>query len=116
MPCDVKPIKCSMTPEVVLRLVLQGSEMGNWVLGHWTEEGYDIFENFPDLNSILWGAEDRGWVPRIVPNHHIPLPENILNGSVGLFSVIIRGPFIRGMFYSSLNSNIALRLALLARY
>lgn len=60
--------------------------MGNWALGHWTEEGYDIFENFPDLNSILWGAEDRGWVPRVVPNHHIPLPENSLNGSVSLFS------------------------------
>lgn len=59
--------------------------MGNWALGHWTEEGYDIFQNFPDLNSILWGAEDRGWVPRIVPNHHIPLPENFVNGSVGLF-------------------------------
>lgn len=60
--------------------------MGNWALGHWTEEGYDIFENFPDLNSILWGAEDRGWVPRVVPNHHIPLPENTFNGSVSLFS------------------------------
>ncbi|MEQ2217448.1 hypothetical protein XENOCAPTIV_010557 [Xenoophorus captivus] len=54
--------------------------MGNWALGHWTEEGYDIFQNFPDLNSILWGAEDRGWVPRVVPNHHIPLPENSLSG------------------------------------
>lgn len=60
--------------------------MGNWALGHWTAEGYDIFQNFPDLNSILWGAEDRGWVPRIVPNHHIPLPENSLNGSVSCFS------------------------------
>lgn len=69
-------------------IALQGSEMGNWALGHWTEEGYDIFQNFPDLNSILWGAEDRGWVPRVVPNHHIPLPENFLNGSVSLFSSI----------------------------
>ncbi len=68
-----------------VNLVLQGSEMGNWALGHWTEEGYDIFQNFPDLNSILWGADDRGWVPRLVPNHHIPLPENSLNGSVSLF-------------------------------
>lgn len=64
--------------------------MGNWALGHWTEEGYDIFENFPDLNSILWGAEDRGWVPRIVPNHHIPLPENTFNGSVSVFSATCR--------------------------
>uniref|UniRef100_A0A3B4VRZ7 AE binding protein 1a n=1 Tax=Seriola dumerili TaxID=41447 RepID=A0A3B4VRZ7_SERDU len=77
--------------------------MGNWALGHWTEEGYDIFQNFPDLNSILWGAEDRGWVPRIVPNHHIPLPENFLNGSVSLFPVtkaiiswMQRNPFVLG--------------------
>lgn len=70
---------------MVFLFVLQGSEMGNWALGHWTEEGYDIFKNFPDLNSILWGAEDRGWVPRIVPNHHIPHTENVLNGSVSLF-------------------------------
>uniref|UniRef100_A0A3P9BSX0 AE binding protein 1a n=1 Tax=Maylandia zebra TaxID=106582 RepID=A0A3P9BSX0_9CICH len=83
-----------------------GSEMGNWALGHWTEEGYDIFQNFPDLNSILWGAEDRGWVPRIVPNHHIPLPENFLNGSVSLFTLAVetkavitwmeRNPFVLG--------------------
>lgn len=72
------------TEETVVHFVPQGSEMGNWELGHWTEEGYDIFLNFPDLNSVLWGAEDRGWVPRIVPNHHIPLPENIFNTSVSL--------------------------------
>lgn len=56
----------------------QGSELGNWALGHWNEEGYDIFENFPDLNSILWAAEERKWVPHKVPNHHIPTPENYL--------------------------------------
>lgn len=73
--------------EIVVSFVPQGSEMGNWELGHWTEEGYDIFLNFPDLNSVLWGAEDRGWVPRIVPNHHIPLPENIFNTSVSLLHI-----------------------------
>lgn len=66
--------------------------MGNWALGHWTEEGYDIFENFPDLNSVLWGAEDRGWVPRMVPNHHIPLPENTFNGSVSRFTRHLKAP------------------------
>ncbi|KAH0623213.1 hypothetical protein JD844_031277 [Phrynosoma platyrhinos] len=55
-----------------------GSELGNWALGHWNEEGYDIFENFPDLNSILWAAEERKWVPHKVPNHHIPIPEHYL--------------------------------------
>nr|XP_028563391.1 adipocyte enhancer-binding protein 1 isoform X1 [Podarcis muralis] len=55
-----------------------GSELGNWALGHWSEEGYDIFENFPDLNSVLWAAEERKWVPHKVPNHHIPIPEHYL--------------------------------------
>ncbi|XP_061449461.1 adipocyte enhancer-binding protein 1 isoform X2 [Rhineura floridana] len=55
-----------------------GSEMGNWALGHWNEEGYDIFENFPDLNSILWTAEERKLVPHKVPNHHMPIPEHYL--------------------------------------
>ncbi|XP_075767180.1 adipocyte enhancer-binding protein 1 isoform X2 [Pelodiscus sinensis] len=55
-----------------------GSELGNWALGHWTEEGYDLFENFPDLASVLWAAEERKWVPHRVPNHHIPIPEHYL--------------------------------------
>uniref|UniRef100_A0A8B9SRR4 AE binding protein 1 n=1 Tax=Anas platyrhynchos TaxID=8839 RepID=A0A8B9SRR4_ANAPL len=33
-----------------------GSELGNWALGHWTEEGYDLFENFPDLASGVCGV------------------------------------------------------------
>ncbi|KAF1668131.1 Adipocyte enhancer-binding protein 1, partial [Aptenodytes patagonicus] len=53
-----------------------GSELGNWALGHWTEEGYDLFENFPDLASALWAAEERRLVPHKFPNHHIPIPEH----------------------------------------
>ncbi|CAJ1069998.1 adipocyte enhancer-binding protein 1 [Xyrichtys novacula] len=91
----------SLNPDAYELAFEMGSEMGNWALGHWTEEGYDIFENFPDLNSILWGAEDRGWVPRIVPNHHIPLPENSLNGSLAtetkaIISWMERTPFVLG--------------------
>ncbi|XP_053574113.1 adipocyte enhancer-binding protein 1 [Bombina bombina] len=55
-----------------------GSELGNWALGHWTEEGYDIFTNFPDLNTGLWAAEERKMVPHRVPNHHLPIPESFL--------------------------------------
>ncbi|XP_049908582.1 adipocyte enhancer-binding protein 1 isoform X2 [Epinephelus moara] len=91
----------SLNPDAYELAFEMGSEMGNWALGHWTEEGYDIFQNFPDLNSILWGAEDRGWVPRIVPNHHIPLPENFLNSSLGTETKAIiawmeRNPFVLG--------------------
>uniref|UniRef100_A0A3B1IZY2 AE binding protein 1a n=1 Tax=Astyanax mexicanus TaxID=7994 RepID=A0A3B1IZY2_ASTMX len=91
----------SLNPDAYELAFEMGSEMGNWALGHWTEEGYDIFQNFPDLNSIFWGAEDRGWVPRIVPNHHIPIPENFLNGSVATETKAIiawmeRTPFVLG--------------------
>ncbi|XP_042585044.1 LOW QUALITY PROTEIN: inactive carboxypeptidase-like protein X2 [Cyprinus carpio] len=91
----------SLNPDAYELAYEMGSEMGNWALGHWTEEGYDIFQNFPDLNSILWGAEDRGWVPRVVPNHHIPIPENFLNGSVAvetkaIISWMERTPFVLG--------------------
>ncbi|KAM9800935.1 adipocyte enhancer-binding protein 1 [Neosynchiropus ocellatus] len=91
----------SLNPDAYELAYEMGSEMGNWALGHWTEEGYDLFQNFPDLNSILWGAEDRGWVPRVVPNHHIPLPENALNGSIAVETKAIitwmeRTPFVLG--------------------
>lgn len=91
----------SLNPDAYELAFEMGSEMGNWALGHWTEEGYDIFQNFPDLNSIFWGAEDRGWVPRIVPNHNIPIPENYLNGSVAMETKAIiswmeRTPFVLG--------------------
>uniref|UniRef100_A0A096LW69 Adipocyte enhancer-binding protein 1 n=2 Tax=Poecilia formosa TaxID=48698 RepID=A0A096LW69_POEFO len=62
-----------------------GSEMSSWTMGHFTEDGFDIFQNFPDLNSILWDAEDKGMVPKLTPNHHVPIPENFeFNTSIAM--------------------------------
>ncbi|KAJ8360177.1 hypothetical protein SKAU_G00167020 [Synaphobranchus kaupii] len=52
-----------------------GSELGGWSLGRWSPDGLDIHHNFPDLNSILWEAEARMWVPRKVLNHHLSIPD-----------------------------------------
>ncbi|KAG8430466.1 hypothetical protein GDO86_020547 [Hymenochirus boettgeri] len=52
-----------------------GSELGGWSLGRWTYDGIDINNNFPDLNSLLWEAEDRLRNVRRAPNNHIAIPE-----------------------------------------
>ncbi|CAB1344022.1 unnamed protein product [Coregonus sp. 'balchen'] len=39
------------------------------------EHERDIHHNFPDLNSILWEAETKKWIPRKMLNHHVPIPE-----------------------------------------
>ncbi|KAB1276549.1 Adipocyte enhancer-binding protein 1 [Camelus dromedarius] len=69
----------SLNPDGYEVAAQMGSEFGNWALGLWTEEGFDIFEDFPDLNSVLWGAEERKWVPFRVPNNNLPIPERYLS-------------------------------------
>ncbi|NXP29793.1 CPXM2 protein, partial [Scytalopus superciliaris] len=49
--------------------------LGGWSLGRWTQDGIDINNNFPDLNSLLWESEDQKKSKRKVPNHHIPIPD-----------------------------------------
>ncbi|KAG2462598.1 inactive carboxypeptidase-like protein X2 [Polypterus senegalus] len=65
----------SINPDGYDKAAEVGSELGGWSLGRWTQDGIDINHNFPDLNSILWEAESRKWVPRKPSNHHIPIPE-----------------------------------------
>ncbi|KFO33065.1 Adipocyte enhancer-binding protein 1 [Fukomys damarensis] len=69
----------SLNPDGYEVAAQMGSEFGNWALGLWTEEGFDIFEDFPDLNSVLWGAEEKKWVPYRVPNNNLPIPERYLS-------------------------------------
>uniref|UniRef100_A0A4W5K1F1 AE binding protein 1b n=1 Tax=Hucho hucho TaxID=62062 RepID=A0A4W5K1F1_9TELE len=64
----------SLNPDGQEKALTVGSELSGWTTGHWTEDGHDIFQNFPDLNSVLWEAEDKGMVPKLTPNHHVKIP------------------------------------------
>ncbi|XP_071013113.1 inactive carboxypeptidase-like protein X2 [Oncorhynchus clarkii lewisi] len=64
----------SLNPDGQEKALTVGSELSGWTTGHWTEDGHDIFQNFPDLNSVLWEAEDKGMVPKLIPNHHVKIP------------------------------------------
>uniref|UniRef100_A0A4W3HKQ0 Inactive carboxypeptidase-like protein X2 n=1 Tax=Callorhinchus milii TaxID=7868 RepID=A0A4W3HKQ0_CALMI len=65
----------SVNPDGYERAFEVGSELAGWSLGRWTHDGIDINHNFPDLNSILWEAEDRKRASKKEKNHHIPIPE-----------------------------------------
>ncbi|XP_073675355.1 uncharacterized protein aebp1b [Garra rufa] len=93
----------SVNPDGHMKAFEKGSELGSWTLGHWTEDGHDIFQNFPDVNNILWDAEDKGMVPKLIPNHHVPIPEGFLstNGSVAVETLALMSwmeshPFVLG--------------------
>ncbi|NXX41769.1 CPXM2 protein, partial [Tricholaema leucomelas] len=65
----------SVNPDGYDKAYRAGSELGGWSLGRWTQDGIDINNNFPDLNSLLWESEDQKKSKRKVPNHHIPIPD-----------------------------------------
>ncbi|NXA34520.1 CPXM2 protein, partial [Eudromia elegans] len=65
----------SVNPDGYDKAYKAGSELGGWSLGRWTQDGIDINNNFPDLNSLLWESEDQKKNKRKVPNHHIPIPD-----------------------------------------
>lgn len=53
----------------------QGSELAGWAEGRYSYEGIDMNHNFPDLNNIMWDAEETAADASKVPNHYIPIPE-----------------------------------------
>ncbi|NWI00801.1 CPXM2 protein, partial [Tichodroma muraria] len=65
----------SVNPDGYDKAYKAGSELGGWSLGRWTQDGIDINNNFPDLNSLLWDSEDQKKSKKKVPNHHIPIPD-----------------------------------------
>ncbi|XP_045924032.1 inactive carboxypeptidase-like protein X2 isoform X2 [Micropterus dolomieu] len=76
----------SVNPDGYEKAFEVGSELSGWSLGRWSNDGIDIHHNFPDLNSILWEAEVKKWIPRKMFNHHVPIPEwyQSTNASVAL--------------------------------
>uniref|UniRef100_A0A8B9JZN2 Carboxypeptidase X, M14 family member 2 n=1 Tax=Astyanax mexicanus TaxID=7994 RepID=A0A8B9JZN2_ASTMX len=93
----------SVNPDGYDKAAEAGSELSGWSLGRWSQDGLDIHHNFPDLNTILWEAESRNWVPRKFQNHHIAIPEwyQSKNASVAmetraLLSWMEKIPFVLG--------------------
>ncbi|XP_077406377.1 carboxypeptidase X (M14 family), member 2 [Vanacampus margaritifer] len=65
----------SVNPDGYEKAFEVGSELSGWSLGRWSNDGIDIHHNFPDLNSILWEAEAKKWIPRRMANHYVSVPE-----------------------------------------
>ncbi|XP_019134294.1 inactive carboxypeptidase-like protein X2 [Larimichthys crocea] len=93
----------SVNPDGYEKAFEVGSELSGWSLGRWSNDGIDIHHNFPDLNSILWEAEAKKWIPRKMFNHHVPIPEWYLtkNASVAvetraLIAWMEKMPFVLG--------------------
>lgn len=58
-----------------LIVLLQGSELAGWADGRYSFEGIDLNHNFPDLNNIMWDAQETAADQSKVINHYIPIPE-----------------------------------------
>lgn len=96
---------------LILLPVTQGSELSGWSLGRWSNDGIDIHHNFADLNTILWEAEAKKWIPRKMFNHHVPIPEWYLskNASVSLIDRIINSFNVFFMLYKPVVSKVTLK-------
>ncbi|XP_028294445.1 probable carboxypeptidase X1 [Gouania willdenowi] len=65
----------SMNPDGYEEAYKKGSELAGWADGRYSFEGIDLNHNFPDLNNIMWDAQEYAADPSKVPNHYIPIPE-----------------------------------------
>ncbi|XP_034015912.1 probable carboxypeptidase X1 [Thalassophryne amazonica] len=65
----------SMNPDGYEFAYEKGSELAGWADGRYTFEGIDLNHNFPDLNNIMWQAQEAAADKSKVSNHYIPMPE-----------------------------------------
>lgn len=54
---------------------LQGSELAGWALGRFSYKGYDMNNNFANLNSVMWDAIELETDKSKLVNHYIPIPK-----------------------------------------
>ncbi|XP_062852435.1 probable carboxypeptidase X1 [Trichomycterus rosablanca] len=65
----------SINPDGYEAAYQKGSELSGWALGRYSYEGIDMNHNFPDLNNIMWDAQEVATDKKKVSNHYIPMPE-----------------------------------------
>ncbi|XP_047467287.1 probable carboxypeptidase X1 [Mugil cephalus] len=65
----------SMNPDGYEQAYEKGSELAGWAEGRYSFEGIDLNHNFPDLNNIMWDAQEKAGETAKVSNHYIPIPE-----------------------------------------
>ncbi|XP_070698072.1 probable carboxypeptidase X1 [Pempheris klunzingeri] len=65
----------SMNPDGYEEAYKKGSELAGWADGRYSFEGIDLNHNFPDLNNIMWDAQETATDKSKVSNHYIPIPE-----------------------------------------
>lgn len=65
----------SMNPDGYEKAYEKGSELSGWALGRFSFEYIDMNHNFPDLNNIMWDAQEMATDKKRVSNHYIPMPE-----------------------------------------
>ncbi|XP_067099007.1 probable carboxypeptidase X1 [Osmerus mordax] len=65
----------SMNPDGYEGAYEKGSELSGWALGRYSYEGIDMNHNFPDLDNIMWDAQEMATDKSKVSNHYIPIPE-----------------------------------------
>ncbi|TTJ38840.1 putative carboxypeptidase X1 [Bagarius yarrelli] len=65
----------SMNPDGYEMAYKKGSELSGWALGRFSYEGYDMNNNFANLNSVMWDAMELETDKSKLMNHYIPIPK-----------------------------------------
>lgn len=97
-----------MSFSVCLLFDLQGSELAGWALGRFSYEGYDMNNNFANLNSVMWDAMELETDKTKLINHYIPIPKQYTSKDavVSDFLQDIKVNFNRYVFFLIQSINI----------